>query len=195
MSDEQVFGLIDRHFLDGDRLRRVAAFSNVGRQVEGWFKAEMIYLLADAKGHGLIDDFKSEAVLADQGGSGWGKKRVDFRVEHGGRTIYVEVKTLFHGQQGAAVIPIDIYLYRDDIGIWPDLKKLGTLPPGAAFSLLFVHPRPDAASWARALSRARERYTEFDLAELTTVSEYPAELYIAKVAVSRCRDEMSRTDS
>lgn len=185
MCDERVFGLIDRHFLDVDRLRRVAAFSDVGRQVEGWFKGEIIYLLADARSRGLIDDFKSEAALSDQGGSGWGKKRVDFRIEHGGQTIYVEVKTLFHGRQGAAEIPIDIYLYRDDIGIWPDLKKLGALPPGAAFSLLFVHPRPDAAAWTLALSRARERNRQYDLAELTTVADYPTELYIAKLAV-RC---------
>jgi hypothetical protein len=190
MSDERVFGLIDRHFLDGDRLRRVAAFSNVGRQVEGWFKAEMIYLLADAKGYGLIDDFKSEAVLPDQG-----RRRVDFRVQHAGRTIYLELKTLFHGKQANSVIPLDIYLYRDDIGIWPDLQKLGTLPPGAAFSLLFVHPRPDAAFWARALSRARERYREFDLAELTRVSDYPAELYIAKIAVRRSEADPRRANS
>lgn len=180
MPDAPIFDLIDRHFLDADRLRRVAAFSDGGRQVEGWFKGEMIYLLGDARRRGLVDDFKSEAALPDQG-----RKRVDYRLHHGGRTMYLEVKTLFHGRQGESIIPVDIYFYRDPIGIWPDVQKLGMLPPGAAFSPLFVHPRPDSAIWYRALTRACQRYHEFSLTELTSVERYPEELYIAKLAVTR----------
>lgn len=173
MNRQQLFSLIDQHFLAKAEYCRL--FADVQRQVEGWFKGELIYLF-----NSLKLNWEPEASMP-----GFGKKKIDFKLVLDDGLVYLELKALYHGRQRGQTVDLGIYFYKDEVGIWGDMRKLASLPEGRGFCVLFIYPKPDNERWHLALATYTQRITPIALQEESEISEFPPELYIAKLEVTR----------
>ena len=176
MNKQQLFSFIDQHFLA--KLEYCRLFAEAERQVEGWFKGELIYLL-----NSLKLDWEPEASI-----SSFGKKKIDFRITLDDGLFYLEIKALYHGLQRGQMVDIGIYFYKDDVGIWGDVQKLTSLREGRGFCVLFIYPRPEIERWHKTLTIYGQRISPIVLREASEISTFPSELYIAKLEVCRKQD-------
>lgn len=87
MSVDALFDGIDNYFLKADRLRKIEAFTHSQRQVEGWFKGELIWFLT-----GGANVWEAEVPFPHDR-----RKRCDFMVDVEGTPVYLELKALYHG--------------------------------------------------------------------------------------------------
>jgi len=176
---DDLFEAIDEYFLSPDRLVKIEAFTHAQRQVEGWFKGELIYLFADLLGAERLSAWEPEAVLTPGD-----KKKCDFILNVLDSRVFLEVKALYHGKQRAAKFGLDIYMYKDTVGIWGDVLKLSSLSSGFGYNLLFIYPRPEPDVWARLIEKYKRRIAPIALEEVSRISDYPRELYICKLRVT-----------
>lgn len=172
--------MIDRHFLDEQRLKYPDIFTNAERQVEGWFKGELLYLFTELKKDGILESWEPEAVFPNLG-----KKKSDFKVTIDGEPIYLELKTLYHGMQKNQPIDLGIYFYKDSVGIWNDIQKLSSLEDGRGFCILFVYPKPNRERWNKTLQKYEERILPNRIKKLSKIDEYPSDLFIAKIEIEK----------
>ena len=97
--------------------------------------------------------------------------------------VYLELKALYHGQQRGQTVDLGMYFYKDEVGIWGDVRKLASLPEGRGFCVLFIYPKPDSERWHHAFAAYTQRIAPIVLQEKSEISEFPPELYIAKLEV------------
>lgn len=176
----QLFGEIDRHFLVGPKLDYASIFTKSERQVEGWFKGELLYLFTMLQQQGQLSGWDCEVTAP-----GLGKKRIDFKVVVNNAPFYFELKALYHGWQRGSPIDLGIYFYKDDVGIWRDVQKLASLNDSQGFCLLFIYPSPNLALWQRILSTYAQKVSPIVIKEFSNPEHYPPPLHIAKLEVSR----------
>jgi hypothetical protein len=175
----QLFDEIDRHFLSVPKLHYVSIFTQSEKQVEGWFKGELLYLFAALQQQGQLAHWDCEVTLPSLG-----KKRIDFLVTLDGMPLYLEVKTLYHGLQRGTPIDLGLYFYKDDVGIWPDIQKLAVVAEGLRYCLLFVYPAPAPQRWQQRMNTYAQKIAPITLREASNLAQYPPALYIAKLEVS-----------
>lgn len=178
MNSGQLFDFIDEHFLA--KLEYPRLFADRERQVEGWFKGELIYLFSSLKARGLLTSWEPEALVP-----GLGKKKTDFRLILDDGLAYLEIKALYHGQQRGQMVDLGIYFYKDDVGIWGDVQKLASLEESLGLCILFIYPRPNTDKWRKVLEAYTQRIAPITLREVSKVSQFPRELYIAKLEILR----------
>ena len=178
---DSLFAAIDRHFLAPEALARVRLFSRYARQVEGWFKGELLHIFSNLEGAGEIEDWASEVRIAPES-----RQRSDFRVRRADGLLWIEVKTLFHGIQAGQPVDLGIYFLKsaDGVGITEDLVKLMRVPDGDTAVLLFAYPRPDATAWSELMSAYARRIAPIAFKEETSLSDYPPELYVCKLKLT-----------
>ena len=177
-SISQLFDEIDRHFLASSKSEYPIVFTQSQRQVEGWFKGELLYLFSKLKRQDQLLHWESEANLPDNG-----KKKSDFKVTINNLPIYLELKTLYTGRQGSSPIDLGIYFYKDTIGIWPDVQKLASIKAGQGFCILFIYPSPNPDRWQKILRAFASRIDPIVIREVSNVEKYPLSLYISKLEV------------
>jgi len=176
MDTGKLFSLIDEHFMT--KLEYPRLFAESERQVEGWFKGELIYLFSSLKAGGLLSSWEPEALVP-----GLGKKKTDFKVTLDDGLVYVEIKALYHGWQRGQRVDLGIYFYKDDVGMWGDVVKLASLQDAFGFCLLFVYPRPERDRWDKVIDAYQRRIAPFRLREVSEISQFQPELYIAKLQI------------
>ena len=86
-------------------------FIEAERQVEGWFKGELIYLFTSLKAN-----WEPEVSIPSLG-----KKKIDFRLKLDDSPFYAEIRALYHSRQRGQVVDPGIYFYKDNVGIWGDV--------------------------------------------------------------------------
>ena len=178
MNTEQLFSKIDRHFLA--KLDYIQRFTSSERQIEGWFKGELIYLFTSLQGKGELEGWEPEVLVP-----GLGKKRVDFRVKLDNGFVWLEFKSLYHGQQRGQPIDLGIYFYKDSVGIWDDVQKLASVVEGHSYCVMFIYPRPEADRWQELLTKYRQLIGNYTFQEQSNVSQFPSDLYIAKIEIAQ----------
>jgi hypothetical protein len=178
MIHTELFNKIDDHFVSDHSLARVRAFLDAERQVEGWFKGELLWLLKSWKDDRLIDNWKSE-YRAFQTNDKRHYRRMDFFIELADGPLYLELKTFYHGTQAGQNV---------DLGtcftfLPPDIDKLANLPSGNKFLLVFVTPNPESKNkkWQTTLDGFRKNYP--NVSEIPARHKFPEEIYIAKLKV------------
>ncbi|HUU63885.1 MAG TPA: hypothetical protein VMX96_08235 [Dehalococcoidia bacterium] len=172
INREQLFDFVDQHFLA--KLEYPQLFTEAERQVEGWFKGELIYLFSSLKAN-----WEPEASIPSLG-----KKKIDFRLRLDDSPVYAEIKALYHGRQRGQVVDLGIYFYKDNVGIWGDVQKLASVAEGHSFCILFIYPRPEIGRWHKTLAAYGQRIAPITLGEVSEILQFPPELYIAKLEVS-----------
>lgn len=183
-TTSQLFDEIDRHFLASSKLQYSEIFTQSQRQVEGWFKGELLYLFSSLQDQGQLLSWESEALLPN-----CGRKKSDFKVVINNVPIYLELKTLYIGRQGRSKIDLSIFFYKDTIGIWPDIQKLATIEAGQGFCILFVYPSPPPLRWRQILEAYTTRISPTFMKEISNIEDYPLSLYISKLEIFANREE------
>lgn len=183
-TTNQLFDEIDRHFLASSRLRYPIIFTQSQRQVEGWFKGELLYLFSSLQDQSQLLSWESEAFLPNNG-----RKKSDFKLVINNVPIFLELKTLYTGKQGNSQIDLGIYFYKDTVGIWPDIQKLAAIEVGQGFCILFVYPSPNPVRWRKTLEAYNTRISPTLIKEISNIEKYPSPLYIAKLEILSNRVE------
>ena len=169
----QLFEKIDEYFIA--KRDHIQLFTESERQVEGWFKGELIYLFTSLQ-------TKIKAWEPEVSVSGLGRKKIDFMVKLDDGVSYLEIKSLYHGKQKGQPINLGIYFYKDNIGIWGDVQKLASIDEGHGYCILFIYPRPEVTAWSDLLVRYNKKIINTtSLREVSDIARFPAELYIAKL--------------
>src|SRR5260370_12201129 len=177
-TTNHLFDEIDKHFLASSKLKYPIIFTQSQRQVEGWFKGELLYLFSRLQDQGQLLSWESEAFLPNNG-----RKKSDFKVVINHAAIYLELKTLYTDKQGRSQIDLGIYFYKDTVGIWPDVQKLAAIEAGQGFCILFVYPSPNPMRWRQILEAYNTRVTSTFVREVSNIDKYPSSLYIAKLEI------------
>ena len=183
-TTSQLFDEIDRHFLASSKLQYPIIFTQSQRQVEGWFKGELLYLFSSLKDQNQLLRWESEALLPNNG-----RKKCDFKVTFNNVPLFLELKTLYTGKQGSSQIDLGIYFYKDTVGIWPDIQKLAAIEAGQGFCILFVYPSPNPVRWRQILEAYTTRISPTLIREVSNIEKYPSSLYIAKLEILSNRRE------
>lgn len=172
-----LFAAIDRHFLAPEALDRIRLFPRAGRNVEGWFRGELVHLLDKLAKAGEIAGWRADVPITEGG-----RQRCDFRISLAGGPVWLEAKAL--SQSGGGPFGDIGSFFPRTGGFTDDLVKLLRVNDGDRAVLLFVYPRPDAAQWAEIMEAYARRITPLGFKEESAVSEYPKELYICKLSVT-----------
>jgi len=134
---------IDRWF--SAKREYIEIFSKADTRIEGWFKAEMLFLLTQLVEKGQVSDFKrEEGVRSPKSGK---RKQVDFRINSNGIDHYCELKALCISQAAGTPRNLGFYFRDDHVGLIKDFRKLDELNIKNKWVLGFVYPSPDIASW------------------------------------------------
>jgi len=137
---DELFGEIDKHFLAEVRLGYYDAFAKTGRnkkgrdtgkQLEHWFKGELIYLFSSLQQQRQILTWDCELKKERIG-------QIDFTVEIDDKPslVYLEMKTMYLGWQGEYHCTPSTY----SAPVGNDVQKLAKCEQGSKFCLLFVYP-------------------------------------------------------
>lgn len=175
---EELFAEIDRYFLDPAKVLYYKSQARAGKQVEGWFKAELNHFLTSLSEDKRLSGWAGEVTVSS-------RKKCDFVVTLGLRKIYIEIKALYWSEQpnnwnwayfGKGYIPDDV-------------RKLSAISDGQRFCLLFVYPRPDLADWQQQVNTFMDKMWSLDKIRIRENASIPntacAELlYIAKLEVA-----------
>ena len=172
MIHAELFNKIDDYFVSDHSLARVRAFRYAERQVEGWFKGELLWLFKSLQEAKLIDSWRSEYHASQTN-----DRRVDFFIELADGPLYLELKAFYHGTQAGQKVDLGTCF----TALPPDIDKLANLPSGNKFFLVFVTPNPEREKWQAALERFCLKYR--NVSEIPAWHEFPEEIYIAKLKV------------
>lgn len=167
-----LFRQIDEYFLRAEALARVRAFLHSERQVEGWFKGELLLFLQSLEKQKKIDQWKPEYRTQEIG-----NRRIDFYIRLDDGPLHIELKSFYHGNQAGSTIDLDTCFS----ALPSDIDKLADLQEGNKFSLVFVTPKPNSDKWKGALQKFQRKFPS--VAEVTTRDEFPDELFIAKLQI------------
>ena len=176
LTTDALLAELDRHFLAPDVLKRVAAFARTRGPMEGWFKGEMAYALDALAQAGQTGRWQANAPITEAN-----RARIDFTVQTADGPLYLELKAM---QRPGAESGLGDFVAKDE-AVWGDVVKMLRLPEGRGFSVLFVYPRPEAERWAGLFDTYKRRIYPISIQERTSVTDYPPELYIAKIEVER----------
>ncbi len=172
MTYNELFKRIDEYFLREQALTRVRAFLEGERQVEGWFKGELLLLLKTLRKENCFAIWQSEFRTPEIG-----NKRIDFFVDLADGQLYLELKAFYQGKQRDTTINLTTCF----TALPSDIDKLADLRQGNKFLLIFVTPKPNLEDWKAAMKKFRKKY--YFVSEARTRDEYPNELLIAKLHI------------
>lgn len=184
---EELFVEIDRYFLDSTKESYYKSQVRAGKQVEGWYKAELNHLLSSLDEEKRLSEWGCEVTLPS-------RKKCDFVVTLGPQKIYIEIKALYWSEQTGNWI----WAYFDPKPSKPgkqakgyiadDVRKLSEISNQQRFCLLFVYPVPDLVAWQQRVSKLISEIRSLDeivLRENAAIpnAKYADLLFIAKLEV------------
>lgn len=148
---------------------RMRCFAELGVQVEGWFKGELICLLTQLKCNEIIEGFDREVSIN-------GRKKVDLTIQIDGRTHWIELKHWLIGRQkGEKYTASSYFCDHSSTGIIGDVDKLQRTPEtDHRWMLLLMTARPDAADWNNGLRTFNTKFAPRRLVAKSDPTEFPA---------------------
>ncbi|MFC1846379.1 hypothetical protein ACFLYM_03055 [Chloroflexota bacterium] len=155
-------------------------FCSKGVQVEGWFKAELLCLLAKLELTRQIQGFDREVAFSS------GKTRVDFRIELSAATpsIWLEIKHWLIGYQKSYKYNSRFYFGdRSSVGIKPDVDRLNQIVHGNKFLLILATSNPGEEEWIKGTNTFNEKFGPLKLVPLTNPSEFPTFYFLGLLAI------------
>jgi hypothetical protein len=171
MTHIELFNRIDEHFLREESLARIRAFISTQRQVEGWFKGELLFLFQSLQEENHIEMWQPEWPTNDN-------RRIDFYLLLEDGPLYIELKSFYHGNQVNAFITLGTCFYF----LPNDIIKLANINDGNKFSLVFVTPNPNPENWGNALNAFQHLFPYIN--EEYIQNNFPDTLYISKIRVN-----------
>lgn len=177
LTNSELLGEIDRHFLEPECLAQVDTFQRVGRGMYGWFKGEIAHLVQTLAADGGLRGWTGDAWITEDR-----KKWCDLKIDTADGPLWMEVRALHyrtHTGFGADLLSG----MTDAIGVTDDVVRLLRVPDGTPMILLFVYPRPEPDAWTSLMESYSQRIYPISVKEQSAVGDYPEALYICKLAV------------
>ncbi|MWB95138.1 hypothetical protein GON26_12270 [Flavobacterium sp. GA093] len=130
-------------------------FSKVDSRIEGWFKAEMIFILEELCSKRKIIDYKREFLIKKTDGKGY---NIDFQVTLlSKKKILVELKALVISQSAKTPRNLNFYFGNNSVGLFKDFRKLDSVDfEGEKYVIGFIYPKPEDLAWNKALAKILE---------------------------------------
>jgi len=174
---------LTQRFADLLRLREqtLKCFANLGVQVEGWLKGEMLSFLTQDKINGNIHDFDREVLV------GCGKRKTDLMVtfEHASRQhdIWIELKHYLIGIQKDTSYDSCSYFSDGVAGIKPDVDKFLTIPSANTYMLILMTANPGYENWQEGIRRFHDKFGE-NVHPLSDPKRYPDTFFLGLLYVT-----------
>jgi hypothetical protein len=158
---------------------RLTCFCDMGIQVEGWFKGELLALLGSLRTQGLVIDFDRE--VKSHG------RKIDLAVTTKTEFHWIELKHWLVGRQkGSKWGPGNYFIDRSSIGIVGDVDKLLTVTlPGQLWLLMLLTANPGNEAWREGVDKFNSKFSPRRVKSLTTPSDFPASYFIGMLELCR----------
>ncbi len=157
---------------------RIQSFIKYNRQVEGWFKGELLKIAADLEKNGNILQFYPDLCID----SSTSKRNIDLVYDlEGGARVWIELKHWYLGKYpGGANWSAKSY-FTQQTSATP-YNVISKIPPDWAdplYMLIVTTPRPKIDDWQSGLAQLKVNYPDRPIACLTKLSDYPEDYYLA----------------
>lgn len=156
---------------------RIAAFIRYSRQVEGWFKGELLEIAANLEDEGLVREFHPDYRMDVAAG----KQNIDLHfILKDGKPVWIELKHWFLGRYPTGARWNATAYFTQSTSGTPN-NFIGKLPKGwnaPTYMLLVTTPRPKDDDWNGGLRRLRERHGDKQINSLTRLVKFPEPFFI-----------------
>jgi hypothetical protein len=158
---------------------RLICFTNMGVQVESWFKGELLTLLSSLRAQGRVTDFDRE--VRTQGG------RIDLTIGTRTGLHWVEVKHWLIGKQkGSTYDPAFYFGDLTSVGIAKDVDKLlKVTSPGRLWLLILLTANPGKEPWSAGVAKFNSKFSPRRVDSLTEPGDFPGSYFIGLLEVYR----------
>lgn len=171
----EILSHINERFLPKIDYFRV--FSEVDSRIEGWIKAELIFLFNELQHEGIVDTFKREYNIRTPLGPKQ-RRQIDFRIKIRGAAHLLELKAACISQSAGTPRNLKFYFRKDNVGIVRDLRKFDELPGNEnKWLLAFIYPSPNGTEWENTVSNVAKDFSDWKT--VTSPMEYPEHLFIS----------------
>jgi len=155
-------------------------FAEADTRLEGWFKAELIFLLNRLLQQKKIDEFKREPKIDTSAG----RKQIDFIIKLNGELHLCELKALCISQAAGTPRNLHFYFREDNVGLIKDFRKLESLPYKNKWVIGFIYPKPNHNQWKEELSLLPNDLKHWKC--ITDPSEFEDFLFISICRPEKC---------
>lgn len=149
------------------------AFAKVDSRLEGWLKAELIFILPTLVEQNIIRSYKREYSITTSSG----RKQIDFRFDTRSGIHFCEIKAICISQASGTPRNLHFYFGDDHVGLIRDFKKLDSVKGGKKWVLGFVYPNPSDSQWSQEVGSLPVTLGHWRC--ITTPLNYPDFLYIS----------------
>lgn len=161
---------------------RIAAFINYNRQVEGWFKGELLTIGMRLEKTGQILALKPDERIDRT----LGKHNVDlcFITSKDAR-VWIELKHWYLGKYSSGARWNATAYFTQRTSGTPNnfVNKLSSNWRELTYMLLVTTPRPDLEDWSRGLARFRAQHPNRKIRDLTNPKDFPTKYYVGLISV------------
>ncbi len=152
----------------------MVAFREVEKNLEDWFKGEMIVVLRRMKAAGTLTDYRVEPYTDAES-----KRRYDFVVPEPPRAHAIENKTWLIGTQKDQVWDAHRYLFGETGKAHRlEMDKLLEWEGGERFLLWFCYANPGQEAWDATLDAFEGKFAAYRFDRLSQPRDYPPEFFI-----------------
>jgi hypothetical protein len=158
---------------------RLTCFCDMGIQVEGWFKGELLTLLGSLKKRGAILEFDREVKTHG--------RKIDVTIKTRTGPHLVELKHWLIGRQkGYPYTPNFYFGDLTSIGIVKDVDKLlRVTQPGHLWMLILLTANPGNEAWREGVAKFNRKFSPRRVKSLTAPSDFPASYFIGMLEICR----------
>lgn len=151
-------------------------FSKVDSRIEGWFKAEMIFILEDLIAKHKILNYKREYYIIKDDGKA---HNIDFQITlNNNKEILIELKALVISQAAQTPRNLNFYFGNNHVGLFKDFRKLDSVEfDGEKYVIGFIYPKPENAVWNKALTKIINDITGWHC--ITKLTDYKSPYFIS----------------
>jgi hypothetical protein len=165
-------------------LERIDAFIRCRRQVEGWFKGELLTIAAQMLDDGKVREFRPDCRTDKT----LGKNNIDLHFITGdGEPVWIELKHWYLGKyEGGARWSVSTYCTQSTSATPNNFIK--KLPPRwlvPTYMLIVMTPAPQSADWSRALVKLEQVNSDWNIGALTVSNNFPPSYFIGLLKLQR----------
>jgi hypothetical protein len=157
---------------------RINAFIRWNRQVEGWFKGELLTIAAKLIDIGAVKEFRPDCRIDTNNG----KQNIDlYFVTDLGEPVWIELKHWYLGRyERGANWSATTYCTQSTSGTPNNfIRKLPVDWRYPTYLLIAMTPAPKLDDWSRALCKLQHRHCDRTIRALTTCRDFPPAYYLA----------------
>src|SRR5262249_50728771 len=144
------------------------------RQVEGWFKGELLKISANMADNGEVKEFRPDCRI----NNGGGKQNIDLYFDTDfGESVWIELKHWFLGRyENGANWSVTTYCTQSTSGTPNNfIKKLPVGWRAPTYLLIVMTPAPKLDEWRGALRKLQNQHRDWTIRALTACDEFPHE--------------------